>query len=375
VIDRSFVQRDPVSLHRSRCVAWRRAARLPARRLRDLRRRGWSAIPEATVDPPRPPRNTATARAILRTARGVITRRIAGRVGERQWFMAYRRAGRGTPLTTIMPPPGRFYADPFLFQREGRRFVFFEDYDWSHGRAVICYLEIDERGAHSAPRIALRQDCHLSYPFVFADGDDVYMLPETAGHRTVELYRAARFPDEWTLDRVLLRDVAAADPTLLRHDGRLWLFVAIDVDGGRAIDELFLFSSDSLAGEWTPHPMNPVVSDVRRARPAGRIFTRDGKLIRPAQDCSHAYGWRLVFNRIETLTATEYREQPVGAIEPVPASGNLRTHSYDSDGEYEVVDGFRFRPRVPVPGVMRRSREPRWHRVDLESPGKERSPL
>ena len=121
--------------------------------------------------------------------------------------------------------------------------------------------------------------------------------------------------------------------------------------------------------------MNPVVSDVRCARPAGRVFLQDGQLIRPAQDCSRAYGWRLIFNRVEVLSPSEYRERPVGAIEPAPKSGNLRTHSYDSDGMYEVLDGFRMRPRFPVRGLSRAPSRPQWHRVDLESPGRERSVL
>jgi hypothetical protein len=270
----------------------------------------------------------------------------------------------------IAPPAGRFYADPFLFRHDGRRFIFFEDYDSHRRRAVICYLELGADGRHRAPGVALSADCHLSYPFVFADGDAVYMLPETAGRRTVELYRATRFPDEWILDRVLLSDVAATDATLVRHAGRLWLFVAIAVDGGRPIDELFLFSSESLHGEWEPHPLNPVVSDVRRARPAGRVFRQDGQLIRPAQDCSRSYGGRLVFNRIEALSPSDYRERPIGALEPAPESGNLRTHSYGSDGTYEVMDGFRMRPRLPLRAPSTR---PRWHRVDLES--RERSVL
>jgi hypothetical protein len=373
-IYRSVVQADQVSLHRGRCRAARRAAHLPARRLRDLHREGWPSIASVPPYPERGrtrPTNATMVGFLWRVVRGVAGRRLAGRLGEKQWFIAYRRMEDDTS-TMITPPNGRFYADPFLFQRDGRRFIFFENYDWSRRRAVIDYVEIDEGGRHGSPREALSQDCHLSYPFVFEEGDAVYMLPETAGRRTVELYRASGFPGEWTLDRVLLRDVSATDATLLRHDGRLWLFVAMAADGGRPIDELFVFSSDSLAGDWEPHPMNPVVSDVRCARPAGRIFERDGHLIRPAQDCSRAYGWRLVFNRVETLSPTEYREKPIGAIEPAPGSGNLRTHSYDSDGTYEVLDGFCMRPRF---SLTRAPVRPRWHRVDLESPGRERSVL
>jgi hypothetical protein len=393
MIYRSFVRSDQASLHRTRRAGCGRATHLPARRLRDLRDRGWPFITSSPVyaercptpDPRRSsPSNATMLRFLWRTFRLVLSRRLAQWLGERQWFLAYRRIGPepdadgdSAPLTTIMPPAGRFYADPFLFQRDGRRFIFFEDWEWSAGSAVICYVEIDERGHHGAPRLALRQDCHLSYPFVFAEGDSVYMVPETGGRRTVELYRAVRFPFEWTLERVLLEDVSACDATLLRHEGKWWLFVAIDVDGGVPLDELFIFSSDSLQGEWEPHPMNPVVSDVRSARPAGRIFSQNGHLIRPAQDCSQAYGWRIVFNRIDALSATDYREQAVSAIEPAPETGNLRTHSYDSDGTYEILDGYRMRPRVSatVAGMSRAHRPPGWLRIDLESPGRERSPL
>jgi len=361
----SVVQSDHVSLHRSRCRAARRAAQLPARRLRNVDAPAKVAGLPASDGGRSRPTNAMMVRLLWRIGSGVLRRRASGWLGEKQWFIAYRRGS--APPTPIMPPPGRFYADPFLFQRDGRRYVFFEDYDWASERAVICYLEIDERGRHRAPQLALRQDCHLSYPFVFAEGEDVYMLPETAGHGTVELYRAVRFPGEWTLERVLLTDVTATDATLLRHEGRWWLFAALAVDGERPIDELFLFSSDSLHGQWAPHPLNPIVSDVRCARPAGRIFLRDGQLIRPAQDCSEAYGGRLVFNRIDVLSPTEYREEPVGAIEPAVDTGNLRTHSYDSDGTYEVLDGFRMRPRLALAGMSRPAPSPRWRRIDLEA--------
>jgi hypothetical protein len=359
-IYRSVVKCDQVSLHRSRCRAARRAAHLPARALRGLQERGPLEVDDRTR-----PTNARMLRLLWRIGRGVVRRRVSGWLSEKQWFIAYRQGS--APHTTIMPPAGRFYADPFLIEHHGRRYVFFEDFDWSAERAEIRYVEIDQQGGHRSPQLALRQDCHLSYPFVFADGDDVFMVPETAGRRTVELYRAARFPDEWTLERVLLSDVTATDSTLLRHEGRWWLFVGLVVDGNRPIDELCVFSSDSLDGQWEPHPLNPVVSDVRSARPAGRIFSRDGQLIRPSQDCSETYGGRLVFNRIDLLSTTEYREEPIGAIEPTLETGNLATHSYDSDGTFEVLDGFRLRPRLALAGRGRAAASPRWHRVELEA--------
>ena len=170
-------------------------------------------------------------------------------------------------------------------------------------------------------------------------------------------------------------DVSATDATLVRHDGRLWLFVAIAVDGNRATDSSSCTPPTASRASAEPHPMNPVVSGR-----APRASRREGLL---AERPPHQAGagllpflrGRLVFNRIESLSPLEYRETTVGALEPAPDSGNLRTHSYDSDGTYEVLDGFRMRPRFSVRGISPSPTRPRWHRVDLELPGRERSIL
>ena len=39
------------------------------------------------------------------------------------------------------------------------------------------------------------------------------MMPESGQNRTLELYRAERFPDRWTLDRVLISGAEIGDAT------------------------------------------------------------------------------------------------------------------------------------------------------------------
>jgi hypothetical protein len=174
------------------------------------------------------------------------------------------------------------------------------------------------------------------------------MLPETLERRTVELYRAVRFPNQWRRERILLRDVRAVDPTLLEYDGRFWLFAAVSVPGAPICDELSLFYAESLLGDWQPHPANPIVSDVRRARPAGRIIRCQGHLIRPGQDCSERYGGAVVFNRITRLTPSEYAEVPIGRLRPRRTWRTLGAHTFNAADGYEVVDYERWalwRPR------------------------------
>ena len=129
------------------------------------------------------------------------------------------------------------------------------------------------------------------------------------------------------------------------------MFVGMSSGRYSTCDELALFSAESLDGAWTPHPRSPVVSDVRRARPAGRLFYESGKLIRPSQDCAKAYGYGLVFSEIVTLTETEYEEREVGRIDPDWLAGNQGTHTYTRSSRFEVIDGN-------LPQRSRRTGEP-----------------
>ena len=145
---------------------------------------------------------------------------------------------------------------------------------YASGRGHIACLTLDASGRLLKHQVALQREVHLSYPFIFEHAGQLFMLPETAASRTVELYRCVQFPNQWELHATLMRDVYAVDATLLQHQGRFWLFANIKEPGGSSLNALHLFwSADPFSQAWTPHPRNPVVADVRSTRPAGRIMT------------------------------------------------------------------------------------------------------
>jgi len=122
-----------------------------------------------------------------------------------------------------------------------------------------------------------------------------------------------------------------ANATLIEHSMRWWMFACVN-------DELLLFySDDPLSESWTPHPMNPVVSDVRSSRPAGRIFRRDGGLVRPAHDSSLGNGRTISFYRITKLTINEYEEEFLEHMEP-PNNDSFGVSTYNNVGDLTVVD-------------------------------------
>jgi hypothetical protein len=233
-----------------------------------------------------------------------------------------------------------YWADPFLLKKQDVTYLFFEEYVYKTQRGRISYATIDESGGIGEPQVVLERPYHLSYPFIFEYRGEFYMIPETAQNRAIEVFRCSRFPDQWEYHKTIMPKVQAVDATLFQHSMRWWMFVNIAHEGGSTWDELHLFySDDPLSTDWTPHPMNPIVSDVRSARPAGRIFRRAGGLVRPSQDSSLRYGYALNFNSITKLTIYEYEEELLERIEP-PNEDILAVHTYNDSDELVVVDAL-----------------------------------
>jgi hypothetical protein len=314
----------------------------------------------ATREPPIAP----YARRIYRTPtnremlHGIA--RIGGRAGadavrsllyHDQWFLAYQFRSDPTPrydqsfhrFKRLIPPPDRFWADPFPVMSNGRHYLFSEEYLYETERAHISVMEIDRVNGAGKPSVALAEPFHLSYPFMFEWRGDHYMIPEMADKGDVLLYRARSFPHDWQPVQTLLEGVPGVDATLAEIDGTWWMFVNIAPDPDRYgdNDELHVYFADTPLGPWTPCRGNPVKSDVRSARPAGRLFRHGGHWIRPSQDCSRRYGYAINFNRITSLTRDSYCEVEVAKVLPEWAPELLGNHTYNQIAGLTCVDGVR----------------------------------
>jgi hypothetical protein len=355
---RSSTATDPVSLQRTRNPVYWKSARFVLRRLEDLLAGRWkpkrqSADARQDRDG-RAPSNADAARHMARVAARITRRRLRRAAFRRQWFLGLRRRRADTlphedptPWQAVTPPADRYWADPFVFQRDGVTHLFFEQVRYADAKGELVVARLEEDGELSAPEPVLRAAHHLSYPYVFRDGGEIFMIPESSEARRVELWAATDFPTGWTPVRVLLEGVVAVDASVLRHDGLYWMWLNESFEGGRLDDETFLYFSDRLDTGWTPHPRNPVVSDARRARPAGRPFLQGDVLIRPSQDCTGRYGSHVVFNAVEVLTPDDYQERPLGMLGPSWAGErNLCTHTYTLDGPFEATDGLRLISRL-----------------------------
>lgn len=249
----------------------------------------------------------------------------------------------------IKSPRDRFWADPFVVKRKDRYYVFVEEYIYKAKKGHISVLELDSDGRLVKTDKIIENQYHMSYPFVFEWKNVFYMIPETGGNRSIDLYKCTGFPLKWEFVKNIMRDINAVDTTLFHYDGKWWLFTLIDrIDSGLAVSpELYLFHAEDLFSDiWISHPMNPVVSDVRYSRPAGKVFIREGKIYRPSQDCSGRYGNSFDINQILTLATDRYEEIQTTKVRP-DWDGSLKgTHTFNTEDDFTIIDAYKLRRRL-----------------------------
>ena len=285
------------------------------------------------------------------------------RVGWRRGVSGLGADGRLGAGWSDLPDDGqRFYADPFPIVWRGRTFLFVEDFAHKLGKGVISVVEFGPQGPLGAPRPVLERPGHLSYPNVFERDGEMWMIPESGSAGTIDLYRARDFPHCGALETTLVADVVASDATLIEKDGRWWMFASVRDGGGAYSDALWLWSAPDFRGPWAPHRANPVLIDIATARPAGRMFERDGALYRPVQDCRAGYGAALALARVDRLDEGGFAQSVEAILRPCAHWPGRRLHTFNGAGGFEFIDGSALAPRwaaLRAPFELVRRRETR----------------
>lgn len=250
--------------------------------------------------------------------------------------------------------PSNFVADPFVYLQGNDLYLFYETKNSITMQGDIGVAKSLDKGAtwHQLG-IALDEDWHLSFPYVFDYHGQIYMMPESRAKGEVRLYRAVNFPLEWKLEKIIMKK-PLVDPFMINHDGQYWLFGSDHSGFGTSQNgQLEIWYSSTPFGPWKPHKKNPIYNGDKSlgARNGGRPFVYNGNLYRVGQDCAESYGRRVRTFKVEVLTKNEYKEVEVPFVFEAPNKGrnawnSARYHHLDvqqlSSGEWiAVMDGDR----------------------------------
>ena len=265
-----------------------------------------------------------------------------------RWGVAYqiRKDWRDVVLwksKIIKNPPNRFFADPFAIEKNNRKIIYVEDFDYRVGKGKITALEISDCG-EKILGTALEEQFHLSYPFLFEDGDNLYMIPETHQSNDIRVYKCVDFPLGWKLHKILIDNVSAADTIMFRHNGKFWLMTNLDSAGmDDHCSELHIYSADSFDSDaWNPHPLNPVIFDSACARNGGFIYSED-KLYRVYQSQEFKiYGASIGVAEIIYIGLDNYEERLVSNIRARFFENIVGTHTFTFGSGVLCVDFSRY---------------------------------
>jgi len=204
--------------------------------------------------------------------------------------------------------PAGFVADPFVCRSEGIWYMFFELLNQLTWRGEIGYATSADGYDWEYHNVVLAEPFHLSYPYVFERDGEFYMIPETGGTRSVRLYRAVNFPQDWIHVETLLNGGRFVDSSIFQFESKWWLFT--EAGPNPASPLLRLYHADEPRGPWKEHPSSPILdNDPDITRPAGRVVIFGGRPIRFAQKISPTYGTEVRALQILELSETTYREE------------------------------------------------------------------
>jgi len=237
---RTVFATEPGSILRTQARAFFGSSFLVIRALRDLHAGLEPVAPPAddvALDKPAPRRPTDWD--LLRWVTPLVARKVRQRLSRvlrrsshnEQWCIAFRTSGgQGfdgprselARFRWVRSPGGRYYADPFLIRRDGRTWVFIEEYQFKLGKGVLSYAEVRSDGGIDQPIAALETPSHLSYPYLVTHGDDVYMIRRVA--RPASWGCTEPIPSRLVDAGEHPYDGPALDTSVVQWDDRWWFF-------------------------------------------------------------------------------------------------------------------------------------------------------
>ncbi len=229
-------------------------------------------------------------------------------------------------------------ADPFLFENEKETWLFFEKIS-NDGKGSIFAKNLDSKENKNHMVKIFNKSYHMSFPNIFSYNGEIFMIPETAQLKKINLYKCQKFPNKWVKVKTLLDNLYATDTVIFFWDNYFWMFTEIRSDNSFYSDLIYLFWSKSLTGKWVEHPMNPIVNNPNNSRSAGQIIFDKDKIIRPSQSSINGYGNSIKFMKILELSKKYYLEENYSSLNPDDFSVN-KVHTYSKSDNYEAIDFF-----------------------------------
>lgn len=244
--------------------------------------------------------------------------------------------GFSEPVTWLKEDKWDCSADPFVYSKNGKFFVMYEEVKRFNDNGEIFVMHDFDFGTKKKVNGLTPSNIHYSYPFLIEDNGKLYCVPESSASSEVCLYEVMK-DDLTELKKIttLLNGRGFVDTSIVKFKGLYWLFTICKTRPS----ELLIFYADRLDGDYIPHKLSPIEVNQERSRGAGNIFVIGEHLYRPTQNLERAYGGSLMINRISHLTKDTYQSEFLFEVKPHhPYKDGL--HQISIGEGIIVIDGY-----------------------------------
>jgi hypothetical protein len=192
-----------------------------------------------------------------------------------------------------------FNADPFVFEHEGKIYLFVETRPKGKGAHISVYLLNHNPLRFKYLGVALDEPYHLSYPALSNLNGTIMLIPEMQRSGESWAYVTDSFPFYWRR-KYKISDEAIKDPTLLKADDNSGYIYY----GKKSLLFKRGFSFDSSTGFSTGQ--ESFVKTGVNSRPGGAPFVKGRDTLLFLQNNSKGYGSGLVSYNIRNKNETRF---------------------------------------------------------------------
>ncbi len=242
-------------------------------------------------------------------------------------------------FTELVNPLTRWAADPFLVCDDGKYYLFaelgtkyFENRGYSFGS--IAYKRVGVKYPTFWHK-CIQSKTHMSFPNVFRQDGEFYMIPESYRSGTVTLYKAVKFPNKWERIKTLINDGYFVDTDIFEFKGETYL-LTYRIKCRPFRSELYVLKNGTFE-------LHSTVEDVEGTfRLGGKVRINDGNVYVYTQDSRISYGKGLFLNKL-IITEKEHlfeRIQSFDCSEFTQFHTTKRTglHTLNFCDDYCVID-------------------------------------
>jgi hypothetical protein len=231
-------------------------------------------------------------------------------------------------------------ADPFILEyNENTISILYEkQVEGFLGEIWLMYYDLSSRKV-TEDKLLIKENYHLSYPFVFKYKNIKYILPEQSQKNSFDYFYYdifGHYKDKFTLPYKRLSDI-----TLFEKDGYFYAFATQKASIlSDVILRLFICKSDML-DVFEEHINSPIRVGSNGGRMAGQIFCFNNELYRPAQNGTSGYGTGISFFKILICTPEVYSES-LSYNSNDTMNLQRKLHTFNEFEDISIIDGIEY---------------------------------